>query len=368
MSKRVWYHIAFWALYILYKSYLNFDAESMGANVASALESFLQVVLVQLAFAGVKIPLVYALFCATDRYLQKRASVTQTIMLVASLFAVAIFCMVLVNHFVVFGMIYQMPTEDLPTSLTAVKSLSYWFFILAFVGGVAISIKLVRLGIAQKIEEQELVKKKLEMELQFLKAQSNPHFLFNTLNNIYGLARKNSDKTAEVVLRLSSMLRYMLYETANESIAIEHEIKIIEDYIELEKLRYSNRLNVVFHHSVDNKQEKLAPLILLPFVENAFKHGAGESRFRSEININLTLKDQRLTFVVANSKETTDSEDSEPKIGLANIKRQLELIYPGHELAIDQTSDTFKVALNIDLAWKNTTVLSLKTNRWPPKF
>lgn len=355
MRKRIFYHIAFWVLYVLYKSYLNFDPSSVKINGIGIL---LEIILVQLVFVSIKIPLVYALFYTTDRFLSKQWSIFRTAAVVIALFTVALFCSILANQVIVYGLIYNEKTDDLWTSLHSLKSISYWFFILAFVSGIAISIKLIRLNIKQKIAEQELLKKKLEIELQFLKAQANPHFLFNTLNNIYGLARKKSDKTADVVMKLSSMLRYMLYETANESIEIEQEIGIINDYIELEKLRYTDRLDVIFNHSLDNYKEKIAPLILLPFVENAFKHGAGESRFRSYIAVELTLKDKQLFYEIRNSKEglsdseqakeTTTAEESD-KIGLSNIKRQLELIYPSHQLTIDNNSNEFIVKLRINL-------------------
>ncbi|MFT3796391.1 sensor histidine kinase [Flavobacterium sp.] len=357
MGKRLCYHTAFWVLYVLYKSYLNFDSGSSGVEGKSGMVLFLTIVLVQTVFLVVKIPLVYALFAVTNRFLSKQWALPQTIVAGIGLFAFAVLGSILINHFVVYGWIFQTQI-DLWESLTSFQSIGYWFFILAFVSGIAISIKLTRLSIRQKIEEQELLKKKLEIELQFLKAQSNPHFLFNTLNNIYGLARKNSDQTADVVLKLSSMLRYMLYENARDSIAIESEIKIINDYIELEKLRYTNRLNVTFSHSIDNYKEKIAPLLLLPFVENAFKHGAGESRFESFIDINLTLQNQQLAYEIKNSKEGSgddertgpnDPDQAEAKIGLGNIKRQLELLYPKHRLAIDNTPTAFTVKLHINL-------------------
>lgn len=347
MSKRIVYHIAFWMLYVLYKSYLNFDSSSASQSSLSSIGIFLDLILIQLIFIPIKVALVYTLFNITDRYLSKQWSVFKTIVVVVAVFTLAVYGFLIVNQLVVNEWIHR-EKSNLWTSLQSLPSLSYCFFILAFVSGIAVSIKLIRLNIKQKIAEQELIKKKLEMELQFLKAQSNPHFLFNTLNNIYGLARKNSDKTADVVLRLSSMLRYMLYETAHESIVIEKEIQIINDYIELEKLRYTNRLQVVFNHSIDNYKEKLAPLILLPFVENAYKHGAGESRFESYIEINLTLKDHQLDYEIKNSKEemVTDDED---KIGLRNIKRQLELIYPNHTLTINHNAKEFIVKLHINL-------------------
>jgi two-component system LytT family sensor kinase len=348
MSRRVLYHIAFWVLYVLYKSYLNFDTDSVGAGGKSAISLFLDVALIQLVLVAIKIPLVYALFYVTDCYLSKRWTVFKTISIVVTLFTIALFCFLLANQIIVNRWIYHQKT-DLWTSLTSLQSISYCLFVLAFVTGIAVSIKLIRLNIKQKITEQELLKKKLEMELQFLKAQSNPHFLFNTLNNIYGLARKKSDKTADVVLRLSAMLRYMLYETAKESIEIESEIQIINDYIELEKLRYTKRLEVIFKHSIDNYKEKIAPLILLPFVENAFKHGAGESRFQSYIAIDLKLKGKKLSYEIKNSKEEAHLNQDADAIGLNNIKRQLELIYPDHQLTIENNAKEFIVKLHINL-------------------
>jgi two-component system LytT family sensor kinase len=348
MSRRVLYHIAFWVLYVLYKSYLNFDTDSVGAGGKSAISLFLDVALIQLVLVAIKIPLVYALFYVTDCYLSKRWTVFKTISIVVTWFTIALFCFLLANQIIVNRWIYHQKT-DLWTSLTSLQSISYCLFVLAFVAGIAVSIKLIRLNIRQKITEQELLKKKLEMELQFLKAQSNPHFLFNTLNNIYGLARKKSDKTADVVLRLSAMLRYMLYETAKESIEIESEIQIINDYIELEKLRYTKRLEVIFKHSIDNYKEKIAPLLLLPFVENAFKHGAGESRFQSYIAIDLELKGKKLSYEIKNSKEEAHLNQDADAIGLNNIKRQLELIYPDHQLTIENNAKEFIVKLHINL-------------------
>jgi two-component system LytT family sensor kinase len=348
MSRRVLYHIAFWVLYVLYKSYLNFDTDSVGAGGKSAISLFLDVALIQLVLVAIKIPLVYALFYVTDCYLSKRWTVFKTISIVVTWFTIALFCFLLANQIIVNRWIYHQKT-DLWTSLTSLQSISYCLFVLAFVAGIAVSIKLIRLNIRQKITEQELLKKKLEMELQFLKAQSNPHFLFNTLNNIYGLERKKSDKTADVVLRLSAMLRYMLYETAKESIEIESEIQIINDYIELEKLRYTKRLEVIFKHSIDNYKEKIAPLLLLPFVENAFKHGAGESRFQSYIAIDLELKGKKLSYEIKNSKEEAHLNQDADAIGLNNIKRQLELIYPDHQLTIENNAKEFIVKLHINL-------------------
>jgi len=161
---------------------------------------------------------------------------------------------------------------------------------IGFASGAAIAIKQFRLQLADKEREKNLIRDKLETELKFLRNQTNPHFLFNTLNNIYALARKKSDETADVVMKLSKLLRFMIYETKNKQIRISDEIKILDDYIELEKLRYNDRLTISFIREIDNENEQISPLLLIPFVENAFKHGASESRFESFINLEMTLK------------------------------------------------------------------------------
>ena len=215
--------------------------------------------------------------------------------------------------------------------------------------GLASTIKLMKGRIASEQKEKALEKEKLESELNFLKAQTNPHFLFNTLNNLYGLARKNDSNTATSIMKLSNIMRYILQECSESSISVESEIKIIEDYIELEKLRYDDRLTVRFKKEVDQYQQEIAPLILLPFVENAFKHGASESRFDSYIYIDLELVNGQLKFRVRN---TCDGDNGVVKegIGLKNIKRQLELIYGNdHDLQIYSEQDAFIIELSIEL-------------------
>jgi|SRR5579872_3583443 len=218
-----------------------------------------------------------------------------------------------------------------------------------FASGAAIMIKQFRLQLAAKERENDLVRDKLETELKFLRNQTNPHFLFNTLNNIYALARKKSDETADVVMKLSKLLRFMLYETKNNQIRISDEIKVLDDYIELEKLRYNERLTISFLREIDNENEPIAPLLLIPFVENAFKHGASESRFESFINLEMTLQDGILEFYIENTKEENGKKIYDENIGLANVRRQLELLYAAHEVSIKCEAAVFKVFLKINL-------------------
>jgi sensor histidine kinase YesM len=215
--------------------------------------------------------------------------------------------------------------------------------------GAAIMIKQFRLQLAGKEKEKNLVRDKLETELKFLRNQTNPHFLFNTLNNIYALARKKSDETADVVMKLSKLLRFMLYETKNEQIRISDEIKILDDYIELEKLRYNDRLTISFIREIDNDSEQIAPLLLIPFVENAFKHGASESRFESYINLEMNLTNGVLEFNIENTKEQNGKKLNDENIGLTNVRRQLELLYKEHEVSIICEAAVFKVFLKVNL-------------------
>jgi len=198
---------------------------------------------------------------------------------------------------------------------------------------------------------QQLRIEKQEAELNYLKSQTNPHFLFNTLNNIYSLARDKSDLAPESILRLSKMLRFMLYETGGAYIAIEQEIKIINDYIELEKLRYDESLQVNFNHHLEDMKQAIPPLLLMPLVENAFKHGVSETRSRPFVDIHLTVSKRQLVFVVKNSSESfSETGNVKENIGLSNLRRQLELLYKEYDLSVQQNDSVFTAVLKINLA------------------
>ena len=218
----------------------------------------------------------------------------------------------------------------------------------------ASTFKLLRARLAAQKREQELIQEKLQSELRFLKAQTNPHFLFNTLNNIYALARKQSKQTAPVALKLSKMLRYMLYECSEQTVSIQKEIEIIKDYIELEQLRYNDRLSVSFVENIDNASQQIAPLILLALVENAFKHGTSETHFETFVRIKMKLENEHLFFQVQNPKAESANIVLKNGIGLQNTQRQLELIYPKqHQLTIDNNTNVFSVSLKINLVQNN---------------
>jgi two-component system LytT family sensor kinase len=202
-----------------------------------------------------------------------------------------------------------------------------------------------------KKSAQQLLIEKQAAELNYLKSQTNPHFLFNTLNNIYALARDKSDLAPETILRLSKILRYMLYEAGGSYIAIEQELKIIGDYISLEQLRYDDSLRVNFNYDVEDMKQALPPLLLIPLVENAFKHGVSETRNRPFVDIHLSIASRRLTFLVRNStEEAAAGEKVKENIGLSNLRRQLELQYTDYQVSLEQRPMEFLATLKINLA------------------
>jgi two-component system LytT family sensor kinase len=198
---------------------------------------------------------------------------------------------------------------------------------------------------------QQLRIEKQQAELNYLRSQTNPHFLFNTLNNIYSLARDKSDLAPESILRLSKILRFMLYETGGEYIAIEQELKIISDYIALEKLRYDDSLRVNFNYDIEDLKQALPPLLLMPLVENAFKHGVSETRNQPFVDIHLSVNKRQLVFFVKNSTEALAAElNVKENIGLSNLRRQLELLYKDYNLSVQQGEFVFTAHLKINLA------------------
>lgn len=343
MNKRILYHIAFWIAYILFKSYLQFESASDTLNFAM----LVRIVTAQVVFLIVKVPLVYAMFYVLEKYLARQWTAASSILTMAGLLSISTVLFQLVKQTIVLRHIYHVDASI--GQAFGFSSLLSTIFILGFVCSAALAIKLIRTSIQQRAEQQEMIKRKLETELKFLKAQINPHFFFNTLNNIYALARKKSDDTPGVVMKLSELFRFILYESSKKHVSISDEVKVLENYIELERIRYNQKLTINFVKSIDNEMQLMAPLVLLPFVENAFKHGASESRFSSDINLHLTVADGILTFSSENSKAELVEKNETEQIGLANIRRQLELLYPDHELTITNTPTSFKVFLKLHL-------------------
>jgi hypothetical protein len=231
----------------------------------------------------------------------------------------------------------------------AAYALNFGFFILF-----TSAIRLGKSGIRQQIEFQEIKAKHLQTELELLRAQINPHFLFNTLNNLYAMAQRQQDSsTADAVARLSHLMRYIIYDSAVGRIALCREIEQLRGYIELQKLRFSEQddIDVSFTVSGDVGDLVVAPMLLLPFVENAFKHGISLHQ-PSRILIDVNVAGRTLVFRAVNTVRTaaTTNANGDPALGLKNVRRRLELLYPGgHELHLGQVDGQFTARLQLTL-------------------
>jgi len=228
-----------------------------------------------------------------------------------------------------------------------------WVPLFPLLTGIAIgiSIRLAKEWARNEKERRELQGEKLLSELAFLKSQVNPHFLFNTLNNICSLARKKSDDTESAIIKLSQIMRYMITDSRQDKVGLEEEVEYLNNFIELQKIRLADKVDIRFTIEGDLPVIQLEPLLLIPFVENAFKHGISYND-KSRISIELVTKPGELSFMVENSKPSMKDTPKleEPGIGLKNVRRRLELLYPGrHQLDIRDTESVYQIMLKIKI-------------------
>lgn len=220
------------------------------------------------------------------------------------------------------------------------------------VAGFAAAIKLVKYWYFKKEENVQLEKEKLKAELEVLKGQIHPHFLFNTLNNLYSLILQQSKEAPEVVVKLSALLRYVLTECQQSMIDLTKELTILNHYISLEQIRFGNRLDLSLHVEGELREKAIAPLLLLPLVENSFKHGANEMLDQAWISISISITEKQLKCKVINGKPLDPPQriSSSSGTGLQNLSKRLALIYPNHhELRISDDAENFTANLTINL-------------------
>ncbi len=219
------------------------------------------------------------------------------------------------------------------------------------IGGLAAAIKLMKYWYVKEQRNLRLQKENAEAGLQLLKAQVHPHFLFNTLNNIYSYTQNTSPVASKMITGLSDMLRYILYEGNRPLTPLHKELRMIEDYISLEKIRYGNRLELHVDLPENTKDLFIAPLVLLPLVENCFKHGTSNMVEQPWINLEITLQGKQMQMKLLNGKANRPGEKQPSAgIGLKNVQSRLSLLYPGkHELAITNEEEMFIVNLKLEL-------------------
>ncbi len=223
------------------------------------------------------------------------------------------------------------------------------FLVLTTTAGITSMIILFKYWFRKQQEWMLAEKEKVIAELQLLKAQVHPHFLFNTLNNIYSFSLENSPKTPGMILKLSSLLNYMLYDCKAEEVLLEKEVEVMKNYIDLEKERYGNKIEISLNIEGDIKDKYIAPLLLLPFLENAFKHGTSEQLEKPWLSVDIAVKQQTMRCKIVNSKNEFVPV-SEKGIGIQNVKKRLAFLYPDkHELKMADEGNFFMVSLVIDL-------------------
>ncbi|MFZ1704562.1 MAG: histidine kinase [Saprospiraceae bacterium] len=229
----------------------------------------------------------------------------------------------------------------------------YTLLSLFLVGASATIYRIMQEWLIQQGEKKELESQNLQSELKLLKSQINPHFLFNTLNSLYALTLKKSDLAPEIVLKLSEMMRYMLYECNEKEVYLEKEINYMQNYLELERLRHGSKMDIVLNIGGQVKDQKVAPLLLMPFIENSFKHGINNQLNKGFVKLDLMLKDGILSMDLTNSKAPSVPKIRDKKsggIGLANVKRRLQILYPkSHILNIEESPFDYKIQLQLTL-------------------
>ena len=298
----------------------------------------------------VKIALVYfTLYLVIPKFFLKKRYLTATVISLVSLVVFSV-----IQRVVDFNIYYPYfyPRGLMDDFWTLNKILKTALGIYPVVA-LAAFIKITKHFYSEENKSKELRQQKLEAELNFLKGQIHPHFLFNTLNNLYALTLKKSDSSPEVVLKLSELLSYMLYEGSSKTVVLSKELDLINNYIELEKLRYDDRLKVHFILEGDPSGHHVPPMLLLPFIENAFKHGTSDSIENVWVDIFIKIRNQNLELTVKNSngfKEAQGEQDYQKGIGLKNVKRRLELLYNGyHTLNFKDTDQQYSVRLSLEL-------------------
>ncbi|MBD1395294.1 sensor histidine kinase [Mucilaginibacter glaciei] len=196
--------------------------------------------------------------------------------------------------------------------------------------------------------QRDLENQRLSAELSFLKSQINPHFLFNSLNSIYSLAYQKSDTTPEAILKLSEIMRYMLYECNDNKVELSKELQYLHNYIDLQKIRFGNKAFIQFEVTGEVNDQYVVPLLLISFIENAFKHGVANDPLLP-INMRVNLEDGHLFFFIQNKKHS-HNRDASGGIGLVNVQRRLDLLYPSkYNLDIRDEADTYTVQLSLVL-------------------
>lgn len=330
LNKRVLLHVLFWMFYVLFFG-------SIYGKYGNNYKWYLLESLCMLPF--VMAATYITIYLILPYYLKKR-----------KLFLMVIL-MVLLIFFVTLGeRIFLRKLNSLPVTRDSIFGITFLYLMLEtnFMLTIAFAIKIVKKWFIQQNEKHEIEKQILKSELNLLKAQLHPHFLFNTMNNLYALSLEKSTKTSVGIATISDLLRSVLYECNEAEIQLEKEITLIDNYIELEKLRYDERVQLNFEVSGQVRDMKIAPMLFFTFVENCFKHVNSNDPVNPFITIRINVLQNKMLFYAKNSKSSVNHLKNKEGIGLSNVKKRLDLIYGSkYQLEIEDKQDTFTVSLVI---------------------
>ena len=331
-------HLSFWCFYV---SFYAYAISSRPGREISITRMSLSLSL-QLSFAMLVTYSNY--FILLPRYLRHQKTWKYLIEFIIP-FTILIFTRVYVQRFVMES--FDIHERYYYTTFYIVQLSFDTLLITIFVGMLRFATGWFELEARRKQMEND----KLMNELKFLKAQINPHFLFNTLNNLYYLAYSQSPNTTEVIAKLSQMMRYMIYDSNHQQVLLTKEIEYMKNYISLERLRLNNEVPIDFVLEGEAENKLITPLIFITFLENAFKHGVSANNPASWVKINIKMEGNECIYTVENSKLKSVVENKEKSgIGLQNMKRRLELSYPGrYTLKTDDQTDRYFVQLNLSL-------------------
>ncbi len=342
---RILLHILFWTGIVLYDGLIWGLVDGI----------FAQKFVASLIDLPTKILATYfTLYVLIDRFLVRKKYTAFLVLLVLSMAGFGLI-MRAVGYYTVYPMYYP---EGLSIPLLFLPKVLICIFVIYSMVAIVASFHLIKHYYNHQREAQALLqtaqqleKEKLAAELKLLKSQINPHFLFNTLNNLYVLTLNNSDQAPGMISKLSELMSYMLYDSNQSEVPLDMEIQYIKNYIDLEKIRYGNRLEVLLRIYKDPKGIMIAPLLILPLVENSFKHGARHQLEAGWIHIDIDLQENILIIKVENSKpeyETMPAQQS--GIGLSNAKKRLDHLYPNrHSLSLYDETDTYLAVLRLSL-------------------
>ena len=331
-ERRIVAHILFWIFYVLFFGFIY-------GKYGNDYRWYLLESLCMLPF--VMIATYTTIYAILPFYLKKRKVIFTVFLEVALIFLVTLGERISLRIL-----------NSLPVTWHSLFGVTFLYLMLEtnFMVAIAFAIKIIKKWFVQQNEKHEIEKQHLKSELNLLKAQLHPHFLFNTLNNLYALSVEKSGKTSEGIAKISDLLRSVLYECNDAEIDLKKEIQLIQNYIDLEKLRYDKRLKITFEVDGEIENRKIAPMLFFTFVENCFKHGSRIDPDKPFILIKITVSKQEIRFLAENSKPQVKKQKKENRegIGLKNVKKRLRLIYPdSYNLNIENNEKTFIVNLVI---------------------